>query len=82
MKINLPLVFASALALGMLGGCSKAESPAEVNADVAEARQDAAEHTAEAAQPATENALDAAESPAEENRELPLPRQRASTKLR
>ena len=49
MKSNLALVVASGLLLGLLGACNRAESPAEVQHDVAEARQDAAADVADAA---------------------------------
>lgn len=70
MKSSLSLMLSSTLLFGVLVGCNKAESPAEVRQDVAEARQDAAENVATAQQNVAQDLSQTTETLAEGTREL------------
>jgi hypothetical protein len=60
----LTILTAAALAAS-LGACNKAEDPAEVKADVAEAQSDASANVAEAQADANQNAMESQEETAE-----------------
>jgi hypothetical protein len=70
MKSKLAMVAATGLLLGVMGGCKKAESPSEVQHDVAEARQDAAAKVADVSKDVSEDVADSAAKVAEGGREI------------
>jgi hypothetical protein len=47
MNINARWIWTAILAVPLVAGCNRAESPSEVQEDVAEAQRDAAENVAE-----------------------------------
>jgi hypothetical protein len=72
MKSKIALILSSTFILGTLVACHKAESPKEVQQDVAQARQDAAADVADKQQDVANDVNKSAENIAEDQRDVAL----------